>query len=282
MIAGVGNISWKSGHAQSAVKDSQGRWVDPRRARLMWVRRVGGNASLPEQLVSSARDLVERDCRAALSGLLETEFAGSYISHPDATRRAENKLVQLRAAMSVGLTVPETLVSSDPGDVRDFCRQHNYQVVAKTLSGSVGNPTLTGRVTPELLVDETIAMSPTIFQKLIPGNEHLRVHVFGDQVYCALLRSDRLDWRYPLDCQVTPHRLESATASMLVQVLDKLHLRMGIFDLKLDSDGQPTWLEVNPQGQFLWVQGMSGLNLADAFVDFLEAELTQERSTQLS
>ena len=46
-------------------------------------------------------------------------------------------------------------------------------------------------------------------------------------------------------------------------------LNMGIFDLKLDPQGDPVWLEVNPQGQFLFLEGMSDLRLADAFADHL-------------
>jgi hypothetical protein len=47
---------------------------------------------------------------------------------------------------------------------------------------------------------------------------------------------------------------------------------MGIFDLKLSDDGEPVWLEVNPQGQFLFVEGLAGLDLKAAFADFLRAE----------
>ena len=47
---------------------------------------------------------------------------------------------------------------------------------------------------------------------------------------------------------------------------------MGIFDLKLDEGVEPVWLELNPQGQFLFLEGMTGLPLAQAFAEFLVAE----------
>jgi hypothetical protein len=52
---------------------------------------------------------------------------------------------------------------------------------------------------------------------------------------------------------------------------------MGIFDLKLDEGGIPHWLEVNPQGQFLFVQGITGLDLCTAFAQFLLDEAASGR-----
>jgi hypothetical protein len=55
---------------------------------------------------------------------------------------------------------------------------------------------------------------------------------------------------------------------------------MGIIDMKLDSDGRPVWLEVNPQGQFLFLEGMCrDLPLTQLFAEFLmrEAEMAARR-----
>ncbi|MCX4674881.1 hypothetical protein OG413_05995 [Streptomyces sp. NBC_01433] len=47
---------------------------------------------------------------------------------------------------------------------------------------------------------------------------------------------------------------------------------MGIIDIKLMPDGEPVWLEVNPQGQFLFLESLLGEPLADRFLDFLISE----------
>jgi hypothetical protein len=44
---------------------------------------------------------------------------------------------------------------------------------------------------------------------------------------------------------------------------------MGIVDLKMTQNNNFVWLEINPQGQFLFVQGLSGLNLISHFARFL-------------
>jgi hypothetical protein len=52
---------------------------------------------------------------------------------------------------------------------------------------------------------------------------------------------------------------------------------MGVFDVKLRPDGEPVFLEVNPQGQFLFVEGMSDMPLGEAFAEFVVDELAAVR-----
>lgn len=49
---------------------------------------------------------------------------------------------------------------------------------------------------------------------------------------------------------------------------------MGIFDVKLTDDGEPVFLEVNAQGQFLFVEALCGIPLADTFSAFLVDQAT--------
>ncbi len=95
-----------------------------------------------------------------------------------------------------------------------------------------------------------------------------------------MLESEALDWRYPLDARVTPFELDGDTAQRVRRALTELGLRMGMVDMKLDRTGAPVWLEVNPQGQFMFLEGMcDSLPLSRSFCDFLvvEAELACKR-----
>jgi hypothetical protein len=44
---------------------------------------------------------------------------------------------------------------------------------------------------------------------------------------------------------------------------------MGIIDMKLMPNGEIVWPEVNPQGQFLFLEGIAGLPLSSHFADYL-------------
>lgn len=283
-LSGRGRLSWTAPADESSavVYDIEEEPVALGDLDLIWCRRVHAPAVVPEHVRDpAARAVIDRNTAAALEGALHSDFDGAWVSGWRETRAAELKLVQLRAAQAAGLRVPQTLVSQDPERVRAFCEELQYEVVVKSVAGSRTTPTMTGRVTPDILTDDAITLSPAIYQELVPGTRHLRVCCFGDKAYAALLESDRLDWRYPHDFQAQPTELDAETASKLVRVLELLNLRMGIFDLKPQQADEAIWLEVNPQGQFLFLEGMTGMPLTTAFTDFLvrEAEAHARRRT---
>ena len=86
-----------------------------------------------------------------------------------------------------------------------------------------------------------------------------------------LIESTQLDWRQNLDVPCSPFELDDKVVAQLRRVLDQLNLRMGIFDLKLNGS-TPTWLELNPQGQFLFAEGLSGIPLNAEIARFLRQE----------
>jgi hypothetical protein len=133
---------------------------------------------------------------------------------------------------------------------------------------------MTGAVTREILRDDQqLSLCPAIFQERTAGTSHLRVCCFGDRALAALLTSDRLDWRYPLDAKARPVDVDRPLAAQLGAVLDELRLRMGISTSSSPMKGEVVRLEVKPQGQFLFLTGMCGLPLAGVFADFLCDEL---------
>jgi hypothetical protein len=282
-MAYAGGMSWTpSAEVTPVVRDADGLEVAVGELDVVWWRRLTGEPQIPCTLAAGAHDLVVNDCRATLLGLLLTEFNGTWISPPETTRTAQNKLLQLKTAQRVGLRIPRTLVSQDPAQVRRFCRDVGDQVIVKTVAGAQSTPVMAGLVRPEMLTDEAVRLSPAIYQEFVPGSRHLRACCFGCEVHTALLETEALDWRYPLDADVQPYRLDEQTAAQVSRVVEELGLRMGIIDLKLTPDGAPVWLEVNPQGQFLFLEGMStGMPLTRIFTEYLLREARQASASRM-
>lgn len=275
-LAVLGGMSWSPAGeiSKATINDIDNNQVFLEDTRLLWWRRLTGKPRFPESLIDEdARDLVANDCRATLLGLAITQFKGLWISHPEATRVAENKLVQLTVAQKVGLRIPRTLISQDPITVRKFCAQLDFQVVVKTVAGTHKTPVMAGRITQEMLTDEAISLCPAIYQEMIQGINHLRVCCFGNQVHTALLKTDQLDWRYPLNVSAEPFELDENLKAKLFNILTDLNLEMGVMDMKLTPEGEPVWLEVNPQGQFLFLEGLCGMPLTNIFTEFLISKL---------
>ncbi len=162
--------------------------------------------------------------------------------------------------------------------MREFTRTHGGTVIAKTLTGLLGTSLEAGRVTLDSLDNhDEITVSATVYQEEIPGTDHLRVMVFGEKVHAARIRSDELDWRLANDMEVAPIVIDERLSDRLREVTTRLGLRMGVFDVKLPPNGEPVFLEINPQGQFLFVEGMSDMPLGEAFAEFIVDELAALR-----
>ncbi|MEO7732076.1 MAG: hypothetical protein ABIY55_13970, partial [Kofleriaceae bacterium] len=185
-----------------------------------------------------------------------------------ATELGENKLLQLRAAQRAGLRVPATLVSQDPARIRSFCR--NYpDAILKPLRAR-GELAVTAVASEALLAqDDVLSLTPAIYQENIPGERHLRITMFGDRCHAALIEARELDWRTDVTVPFRAYEPSAQLRAALQDVLRSLGLVMGIFDLKLTPDGEIVFFEINPQGQFLFVEGLCNMPIAASLADYL-------------
>jgi hypothetical protein len=274
-LVDTGGLSWTSDGETAVLPSRDGAAVDVGALDVVWWRRFRNGQCLPADVVDPAAiDVVSGDCRMSTLGVALTAFRGAWVSHPERFRVAENKLVQLRTARDVGFRVPATLVSQDPARIRSFCAALGHRVVVKSLTNSREAALTAARVRPEHLADErALRISPAIYQELVEGERHLRVHAFGDEIHAALITFPDLDWRYGLeDATVEPYPVPDGLGERIESVLRALGIRMGIFDFKYAPDGELVWLEVNPQGQFLFIEALAGMPLTTCMADFLVRE----------
>jgi len=277
-LAKTGELTWSAQHATPPlVPTTDGEAVDVRSLGALWYRRVCTTQNLPEAADPEFAPHIDYGCETALRGLLLTEFRGRWVSHPMATQLAENKLVQLRAARQAGLRIPATLVSQVPAQIRAFCAAHPGAII-KPIGARRGQElAATAIASPELLEnDEVLALVPAIYQECVRGERHLRISVVGERCDAALIEAQELDWRMDLNVPFTPYSLDRRLRERLRATLHHLGLAMGIFDMKITDQDEPVFLEVNPQGQFLFVEGLCGIPLADALADFLVEQAMED------
>jgi hypothetical protein len=67
---------------------------------------------------------------------------------------------------------------------------------------------------------------------------------------------------------ISPWPVPDALQCAVRKVLDVLGLDMGIIDLKETPDGEFVWLEVNPQGQFLFLEALTKEPLTEHFAEY--------------
>ncbi|CCK24420.1 hypothetical protein BN159_0041 [Streptomyces davaonensis JCM 4913] len=212
--------------------------------------------------------------RYGLGGILYALDGPLWVNHPLRNAAADYKPAQLAVARRLGLTVPPTLVTNDPAEARRFAAQHD-QVIFKTLRWTPyqrdGVP-VTGWADPVTAseLDESVRVTPHLFQAVVDKAADLRVLVVGRQVFAVRIESGMLDWRKDysaLSYSVVdlPDRMEKA----LLAYLDHFALVSGSFDLAVDETDGLWWLELNPNGQWGWLEESTGLAMSAAFAELL-------------
>lgn len=277
----AGGLEWTT-EQETPVRlcSDEGVWFKVAELDAIWWRRANyDQLEHPGVHTDEHLRLATTEWKSALLGSLLDAFRGTWINHPEATTRAEHKILQLRAAQAVGLKIPPTYVGQDPCSLRAFCAQHSLEkLVIKKVRGTIDIPLLTVRITPDDLTDEaSIRLCPAIYQVEVSGYLHLRLHVFGSEVIAVSVESDALDWRPNLNVPMRPFNLDPIHKEKLIALNKALGLEMSIMDAKIDANGDLVWLEANPQGAFLFVQAISEVNLIDAFCDFVLRKASQDR-----
>lgn len=225
---------------------------------------------------------IAEESYAALQGAWRS-YAGVWVNHPDLNELASSKLEQLRRARSLGLAVPETLVTNDRQTLKAFADGHPEGLVCKPMrSGRLvdaGGERLffTSRVDPDdLSAFPGQASEPYLFQALIPKTYELRVTVIGDQVFAVRLDSQiaegaRVDWRRG-DPLAVPHSritLDDQVAEQCSRLVRDYGLRFGAIDLARTPSGEHVFFELNPNGQWAWLEQVTGVPLRSALADVL-------------
>lgn len=195
--------------------------------------------------------------------------------------RGRYKNLQRKLATQIGLEMPDAVTTNDPDVARDFIAKHNGDVVYKSVrSGIVTKPDggsdviFTNKVTPEDIQEiGQVHYAPCVFMKYIEKKLELRVIVVGDQLFSAAIFSQEsentiVDWRKG-NARYEPFNLPKEIVVKLKAFMDAFHLQYGAFDLILTPDGRFVMLELNPNGQWAFVQGFTGLPIAEALANLL-------------
>jgi ATP-grasp ribosomal peptide maturase len=229
-----------------------------------------------EHLETADARFAAAQVRHGLGGVLYGLPGCRYVNHPLRNHEAEHKALQLATAQRFGFTVPPTLISNRLSDIAAFITEHE-QVIHKALrwtpyrqADGTGLTTWTEPVSVAEL-DESVVVVPQLFQARVDKIADLRVVVVGRRVFAIRIDSGLLDWR--ADYSALSYKVVTLPDGMdkaLTGYLDHFGLASGSFDLCIDRDGCLHWLELNPNGQWGWLEDETGLPIAAAFADLLE------------
>lgn len=233
-------------------------------------------------MTPAERDFAKREAEMALGGLLRG-LDCLWVNHPEKVVAAEYKPLQLTLAAQAGLKVPRSLVTNDPDSVADFFDQCQGRVVYKTLSGG----DLLGADAMPLLVYTSVvkrdhlrltgalSATPCLFQEHLPKQAELRCTVIGDEVFPVQIESQHapestVDWRRGYaHLRYRVYQLPRETREQCLRLTRQLGLVYAALDFVITPENEHVFLEINPGGQWLWLESETGLPMTEAIADLL-------------
>ncbi|GLZ82117.1 ATP-grasp ribosomal peptide maturase [Actinorhabdospora filicis] len=241
-----------------------------------WYRRPT-TFDMPEGMTQSMRSFALREARMGLGGVLAT--LPVWLNHPFDLARAEYKPHQLAVAARCGLAVPDTLITSDPDAARRFIARHGRVVYKPFTQGAIAEGDTTGVIyaTPVTAaqITDTIGLTAHTLQAQIPKAHELRITAVDDHLFAVRIdaRSEQahVDWRsdYANLAYTAVNDLSQDLASGIKAMMDTHGLRFACMDFIVDPDGVHWFIDLNPNGQWAWLQDETDAPIAQAIADAL-------------
>jgi len=240
----------------------------------VWYRRAIQPSPIPE-LPPAERVFVAGELRHLTTGLVLNPDV-TWVNPIDSVYVAEHKLYQLRMARQVGFRVPRTLVSRDATVLRKFAEENSTGTICKPIfhgmfaDESACYSVYTRRVTPDSFGANSTTSCPVLLQEEVPRKADVRATFIGPNCFVADITSDSdiIDWRDP---SVAVHYAESSIGNDVQAkcraMLSKLGLLYGAFDFLRTPDGDLVFLEINPTGEWAWLEDRLGFPMRHAFIE---------------
>ena len=208
-----------------------------------------------------------------------------WINSKESAQRANFKLLQLKIARESGLTIPTTLCSNDPQEIKEFIALYQSSgVIYKPMCSHFWVETLQTKISytarvheHELPKQEILQKVPGIFQEEMKKQYELRITCFGHYMVAAKLNSQKhpdgiVDWRAIRSSKmlVEPYELPESIQQSIRLFMQRLGIVFGSFDFIVTPDNEYIFLEVNEQGQFLWLEEYNPeFKMLDIFIQFM-------------
>jgi glutathione synthase/RimK-type ligase-like ATP-grasp enzyme len=224
---------------------------------------------IPNSMDKQYRDASVQECRATVRGMIAS-LQAFHFDKMFNVDRANNKQLQLQIASKVGLLTPRTLTSNNPEAVKKFAQECPQGIITKMLSSFAiyddqgrENVVFTTPVKDEDLENmEGLRFCPMTFQENVPKALELRTTIVGHRVFTAAVDSQSLegstyDWRKEgrtLSKNWQPYNLPEDIEKKLLKLMAEFGLNYGAIDIIVTPDGRHVFLEVNPVGEFFWLE----------------------------
>lgn len=226
---------------------------------------------------------IEAEWSEAIEGFLSHISHKCWMNHPTFNSCASHKIEQISRARSLGLIVPETIVTQDANIFHKFWNKCHGQIIVKPLASGYLERKLpkddtliyTSKVRYENLPNlKLLHNSPTLFQELIRKDLDVRIITVDKELHGIGLSeknpnsNQRLDIRRDNMNGVNYKKISipNEVKKALQKLVKSYNLRFSAIDMAIDKQGKWIFFEINPNGQWAWLDLIGGSDIASAFI----------------
>jgi len=258
-----------------------GNQYTPDKFSNVWNRR-------PERLrYSSVEESPERklaldEWTEVLEAFLAHIPVNRWMNHPSVNVAASHKLNQLTTAAKIGFVVPKTLVTQDKDRLHQFFDECRGKIITKPMSSGYikrrdsENDSLiyTNPVPKDALSDlSDLENCPTLFQEFVQKIADVRITIVDQEIHAIELKALESDGSQR--CDVRRNNMDDVVyreislplkiETTLRTIMRHYGLRFGAIDMATTTNGEWVFFEINPNGQWAWLDLVGAANIAGSF-----------------
>lgn len=218
------------------------------------------------------RRIINSDILAIIDGLANS-FSGVVLTKPYLLRQAENKIFQLIYAKSHSILMPKSFIGNN-----DHWKCINDQRIIKPISvGKIETSSGIAIIQTNLMHEndsyDSPELTPVYIQEYIKKSFEVRITVVDDDFFAVKIVSDNMiDWRAGNNNQYEIIDIPIEIKKCIKMMMKDFQLRFGAIDYIVDVDGKWYFLEINPNGQWQWLECILGLSISDSIMKILLGE----------
>ncbi|WP_440977704.1 hypothetical protein [Sedimentibacter sp. LTW-03] len=216
------------------------------------------------------RNMINNDILALINGLVDS-FNGKVLTKPSILRKCENKIYQLMYALSNDINIPNSFIGNNSESMKLF---EKYKTIIK--------PITTGKIYRKTECEiyqtsyfngfqEEILLTPIYLQEYIVKLYEVRITIVNETVFPIKIESENiLDWRKGYDSNYySVIDVPDYVLKKSIKMMEDFNLKFGAFDYIVNDKNEWVFLEVNPNGQWQWLEKELNLNISNEIVQYL-------------
>ncbi|NWJ50943.1 MAG: hypothetical protein HXX14_08760 [Bacteroidetes bacterium] len=214
-----------------------------------------------------------------LSNFLADKF---WINQRSIDKEVRNKPNQLITASKLGFSIPKTCITNNPVELFLFFKEEEY-IIYKPLGYLIIPPDEVLyankiKVTELKKRSAHISVAPGIFQEYIQKAYELRITIVDHEIFAVKIDSQAeanttIDWRKDQNgASYELIDLDDSFKHRLLALHQAFGLVFGAYDFIVTPNNEYVFLEVNPAGQWLWMEDkLENLKITQSLANVLSA-----------